>query len=205
MPFRSSTVGVTILVLLCWSSAAAASANHHKHTSSSCTDQTVRMRPDNYMRCLLHFGKCVQDAGPYHYDYYDALRRNVADSCWEFMNRPDVLPAARRLVYDTANLYLQRIGQTVYRHEMGREAETPSVATAAATKMFPPAHTFIVVTAVVVRNAVFYLLMDVRRKITGDLTYSEYGMKPVVEKFVQPWLRNTNLVLRQINRIFIKG
>jgi len=154
MPFCSSTAEVTILMLLCWTSAAAASAKHHKHTPSSCTDQTVRMRPDNYMRCLLHFGKCVKDAGPYDYGYYDALRRNVADSCREFTNHPNVLPSARRLVYDTANLYLQRIGQTVYRHEMGREAETPSVVTAAATKMYPPVHSFVVVTTVAITNTV---------------------------------------------------
>jgi len=159
MPLDSSTVEVTILVLLCgWTTSAATASKPHKHTPSSCTDQTVRMRPDNYMRCLMHFGKCVNDAGPYDYGYYDALRRKVADSCREFTNRPDVLPAARRLVYDTANLYLQRIGQTVYRHEMAREAQTPTVqATAAATKIFPRAHRFVVVTAL-------YLLTDVGRK-----------------------------------------
>lgn len=158
MPLDSSTAEVTILVLLCWttSAAAASTANPHKHTPSSCTDQTVRIRPDNYMRGLLHFGKCVNDAGPYDYGYYDALRRKLADSCREFTNHPDVLPAARRLVYDTANLYLQRIGQTVYRHEMAREAQTPTVqATAAATKAWPPAHRFVVVATTAV--TVLYL------------------------------------------------
>lgn len=129
-PFRSSPL---LLALLCWTSAAAASGARHVHTPESCTEQTVRMRPDNYMRCLLHFGRCVDGAGPYDYNYYDALRRNVAGSCREFVDRPDVLPAARRLVYDTCNLYLQRIGRTVYRHEMGREAEQTPVAVSAAT------------------------------------------------------------------------
>lgn len=162
MLFRLSPAEATILVLLCWAPAAATFTDPHKHTSSSCTRQTVRMRPDNYMRCLLHFGKCVNDVGPYDYGYYDALRRNVADSCREFTNHPDVLPAARRLVYDTANLYLQRIGQTVYRHEMVREAETPSevmaLTAAAATKIFPLAHRFVVVVTAIVTNAALHLL-----------------------------------------------
>lgn len=155
----SSPAEATILVLLCWTSASAGSGVPHKHTASSCTEQTVRMRPDNYLRCLLHFGKCVNDAGPYDYGYFDALRRNVADSCREFTNRPDVSSTARRLVYDSANLYLQRIGQTVYRHEMGRAAETPSSATGAAGKIFPPARRFVVIVAAAVSNATLYLII----------------------------------------------
>lgn len=140
MAFRQSSSPPSVtpfLALLCWTSAAAASGARHVHTPETCTEQTVRMRPDNYMRCLLHFGRCVDGAGPYDYGYYDALRRSVAGSCREFADRPDVLPAARRLVYDTTNLYLQRIGRTVYRHEMGMESEAlveaPAAAAAAAS------------------------------------------------------------------------
>lgn len=130
---------VSLLVLSCLTSATV--ADRHRHTPSSCTRQTVRIRPDNYLRCLLHFGQCVNGVGPYDHGYYNALRRNVADSCREFMARPDVLPAVRRTVYDASNLYLQRIGQTVYRHEIGAEAKR--VAVAASAESFPPVRRFI--------------------------------------------------------------
>jgi len=112
------------------------------------------MRPDNYMRCLLHFGRCVDGAGPYDHGYYDALRRNVAGSCREFTARPDVLPAVRRMVYDTSNLYLQRIGRTVYRHEMGREA----VKVPRATESSAPAPCFAVAVVAAVTNVALHVL-----------------------------------------------
>lgn len=90
----------------------------------SCTERTFQMRPDNYLRCLLFFRQCLDDCDSpsYKYGYCDAVRRNVAGSCREFVGRRDVLPAVRRLVYDTSNLYLQRIGRTVYQHETAATA-----------------------------------------------------------------------------------
>lgn len=86
---------------------------------AACTQVSVRMRPDNYLRCLQYYGQCLEyGAGiPYDHRYYDAVRRNIAGSFREFVARRDVLPNVRRLVYDTANLYMQRIGRTVYDHE----------------------------------------------------------------------------------------
>jgi len=84
--------------------------------------QAVRMRPDNYLRCLLYFGRRLRRdlsaADQYDHRHWDAARRTVADSCREFLGRRDVLPAARRLVYDTANLYMQRVGRAAYEREM---------------------------------------------------------------------------------------
>lgn len=86
----------------------------------SCSERTFRMRSNNYLRYLLFFRQCLDkcDSPSYDYGYCDAVRRNVAGSCREFVGRRKVLPAVRRLVYDTANLYLQRIGRVVYEHEM---------------------------------------------------------------------------------------
>lgn len=86
----------------------------------SCSERTFRMRSDNYLRYLLLFRQCLDncDGLSYNYGYCNAVRRNVASSCREFVGRRKVLPAVRRLVYDTSNLYLQRIGRVVYEHEI---------------------------------------------------------------------------------------
>lgn len=118
---RAVVVSLAFCVVFLATAAAAATECHHCRRDASCAERTaVQMRPDDYLRHLLYFGQCVDDAtgGSYDYEYLDAVRRNVAASCREFVGRLDVAPAARRLVYNTANMFLQRIGRTVYEHEV---------------------------------------------------------------------------------------
>ncbi|VVC44737.1 Hypothetical protein CINCED_3A003513 [Cinara cedri] len=86
---------------------------------TACTRLTVIISPDNYMQCLQYYGRCLELGAeiPYDHRYYDAVRRNVAESRRGFSARRDVLPAVHRVVYDRSNLYLQRIGRVVYEHE----------------------------------------------------------------------------------------
>jgi len=94
----------------------------------SCTDMIVKMRPDNYLWSLRFFGRCLNgcvdktadEESRYDAKYCDAVRRTMTVSCHEFVSRPEVLPAIRRLVYDTVNLYLERVGRTTYDHESSK-------------------------------------------------------------------------------------
>lgn len=122
-PASMSRVVLSLAFCVMFMTAAAAAATdcHQCRRDASCAERTaVQMRPDDYLRHLLYFGQCVDGAAdePYDYEYLNAVRRNVAESCREFVGRLDVAPAARRLVYNTANLYLQRIGRMVYEHEV---------------------------------------------------------------------------------------
>lgn len=109
-------------------------AGHRDDASGFCTGE-MQMRPDNYFHCLMHFGvrfDAAVAADRYNYRYLDAMRRNVACSRRELLGRRDVLPVVRRLVYDTTNLYLQRVGLAVYDHETMSTDDRQKMSAAAA-------------------------------------------------------------------------
>lgn len=125
MMYRPSVVATVMLV---FSSVASNTVGGKDDINvSACAQLPVRVRPDNYLWCLRYYGQCLEHGArrPYDRRYYDAVRLNVARSSREFAARRDVLPSVRRMVYDTANLYQQRIGRTVYRHETCAAATVP--------------------------------------------------------------------------------
>lgn len=116
-----------VVMLVFWSVSSYPAVGEVDINGTACAQLSVLVRPDNYLRCLRYYGQCLEHGArrPYDRRYYDAVRRNVASSSREFAARRDVLPSVRRMVYDTANLYQQRIGRTVYRHETCAAAAVP--------------------------------------------------------------------------------